>query len=94
MASGLYNRKEIAVPNPNSDNAKKDNILENNPFRPRYSAPNVYMKTVLLANDNINVSNLMPTFDAIFNAEFLVLESFKTLIYFEYFPCHYLPISA
>ncbi len=38
--NGLYKLKVIADPNPSSAKERKDKILLNNPFSPRYSADN------------------------------------------------------
>lgn len=37
LLSGIYNEYVMAVPNPSSVSESKDNMLENNPFTPKYS---------------------------------------------------------
>ena len=47
IASGLYILYTKALPIPNSTNDNIVKTLENNPFNPKYSAPNVLVNTVL-----------------------------------------------
>ena len=47
-ASGLYRLKTIAFPIPNSANDNIVRILVKSPFTPKYSAPKILIKTVLV----------------------------------------------
>ena len=71
----LIIEKINALPTPISASERKERILVNKPFTPKYSVANVLINTVRTTNANTSFDSCPPTVKIIFLNELFVLDS-------------------